>query len=72
MVTGVIECVDVDVSIVIIGYGGLEGGEDGMLVGIVWFVWYIKGQNYIVVMYFVGDCEMVLVLVVRFVFVQLL
>lgn len=43
MVIGVIECVDVDVSIVIIGYGGLEGGEDGMLVGIVWFVWYIKG-----------------------------
>lgn len=72
MVIGVIERADVDVSIVIIGYGGSEGGEDGTLAGIVWFAWYIKGQNYIAVMYFVGDCETVLVLAVRFVFVQLL
>lgn len=43
MVIGVIERADVDVSIVIIGYGGSEGGEDGTLAGIVWFAWYIKG-----------------------------
>lgn len=64
MFFGILVFVGVDIVIVVSGYVGLEGGEDGIFVGMVWFVWNFCGQIEIKWMCFVGDCEIVVVKVV--------